>query len=139
MKTYTYIDLDSDFVDDFQKKQKQYELLGCLPDGLDTKELLMEHTLQLLRALTPVLASVLNAELDAGNRIRTVCRWGMEGPLDIALTAPFIRRHKAKHLHYLQVKDPYSGAGYVYQQYTTPGAPGQRLLAETNLSRGRYQ
>ncbi|MCD2425807.1 hypothetical protein LQ567_23690 [Niabella pedocola] len=138
MKRYTYRDLDSDFSDHFEKKRKQYELLGCLPGGMCTREWLIEHTLQLLGELTPVLAVVLNAELEAGNRIRTVCRWSAGGPLDIVLTAPFVRKYKAKHLSYLQVKDPWSGSGLVYLQYTTPSAPGQRLLAATSSGTGRY-
>ncbi len=138
MKRYTYIDLDSDFGNNFEKKRKQYELLGCLPDGMCTREWLIEHTLQLLAELTPVLAVVLNAELEAGNRIRTACRWSAGGPLDIVLTAPFIRKHKAKHLNYLQVKDAWSGSGSVYLQYTTPVAPGQRLLAAVSGSAGNF-
>ena len=109
---------------------EQYQALACVPPGVYTQEAVIHHTLQLLNGVHPVLAAVLNAELEAGNRVSTVCNWHL-GPVYINLLQPFTRKYTAKQLEYMAVKDPRYGPGsrYCYQQYRTSQAPLQYLTA----------
>ena len=127
---YTTAHLDPFFTRSFAKKLKQYQALACLPPGVYTQEAVIHYTLQLLNGVHPGLATVLNAELEAGNRVSTVCHWP-SGALYINLLLPFTRKYKAKQLEYMTVKDPRYGSGslYYYQQYRTSLAPLQYLTA----------
>lgn len=131
MSTFLMSHLDPAFTANFSQKRLQYARLGCLPDGVDTPEALIRHTLQLMEGVCPVLAGVLHAELAAGNHIRTVCKHLTVELLDITLVRPFTKRYKAKHLEYLLVKDPHYGPdpAFHYHQYTSLQAPLQRLTA----------
>lgn len=131
MSAFLASHLDPAFTANFSQKRLQYERLGCLPVGIDTPETLIQHTLQLLENVCPVLAGVLHTELAAGNHIRTVCKHDRVGLLDITLVLPFTKKHKAKQLEYLLVKDPHYGTdpAFHYQQYTSRMHPQQRLMS----------
>lgn len=132
MQRYSVGHLDPLFIRDFGQKLQQYRLLGGLPPGTDTRGAVIGHTLQLLQDIHPILATVLDAELRAGNRVRTACDdFPYPGMLTINLLKPFARRYKAKKLDFLLVKDPHDGPdpAHHYSQYTTPLAPAQYLTA----------
>jgi len=129
MAQYTITALDPLFTTQFDKKLEQYHVLACLPTGLCEQLAVIQYTLQLLQKIDPVLGRVLDAELAAGNAVRTACCWGSGGLLDITLVDFFGQRYKGRHLAHLVVKDAHYEAAYSYQQYTCAAAPEQRLLS----------
>lgn len=130
MQPYTIAHLDPLFTRNFSLKLQQYRQLGCLPEAASQQDALITHTLQLLHHLHPVLTSVLDAELLAGNKVQSVCDWP-SGPFYINLLRPFSRRYKARHLYFLEVNDPRTvlDAAQPFCQYATPRAPRQFLTA----------
>lgn len=132
MDQFNITHLDVAFLLNFNQKMKQYQLLACLPSEITNQEMLIQYALQQLNGIHPVLAAVLDAELKAGNSISTVANWP-GGPVYFNLLLPFIRKHKAKNLDYMLVKNvPHYGSSPEkhYQQYTTPLAPSQFLTAD---------
>ncbi|WP_126248247.1 hypothetical protein [Chitinophaga rhizosphaerae] len=128
--TYTVAHLDPGFTAGNGKKLAQYRDAGCLPASVQTNEALVCHLLQLLTALHPALAEVLDVELLSGNRVRTVFSWP-EGPFCVSLLRPFTKRHKGANLDRSRGKDPHYGpASPAIEQYSSPLAPGQYLAAD---------
>ncbi|NML22351.1 hypothetical protein HHL16_15820 [Pseudoflavitalea sp. G-6-1-2] len=136
MNRYNITHLDVAFLLNFNQKMKQYQQLAALPPEINTQGMLIQYTLQQLDSIHPILAKVLDEELQAGNSISAVANWS-GGPVYFNLLLPFIRKHKAKNLDYLLVKHvPYSDAPpqMHYQQYTTPLEPSQFLTADLKKS-----